>query len=65
MKKIVPKAALAAVLAGVSAFLLKSDVITFWTWWLMAGLLGMLAMENFHLVYWEEVIFFVFFLLWT
>ena len=139
MKKIVPKAALAAVLAGVSAVLLKSDVITFWTWWLMAGLLGMLAMPvtgilfkefddkgwvfskafaiafsgfltwllvslnimefttvtcvlvcvvfaifsfvlfhfqsgkdieclpmgNFHLVYWEEVNFFVFFLLWT
>lgn len=139
MKKIVPKILLAVILAGVSAFLLKSDVITFWTWWLMAGLLGMigmpvtgilfknfedkgwmfskvlfiavagfltwflvtlnildftmltcivvavflallcfllfhiqskkgiecLPMEHFHLIYWEEVLFFVFFLMWT
>ena len=44
MKKIIPKVVLAIALIGVSAFLLKGDVITFWTWWLMAGLFGMLGM---------------------
>lgn len=139
MKKVIPKAVLATGLIVISAFLLKGDVISFWTWWLMAGLFGMLGMpltgmlfkefddkgwvfskvlsiaisgfltwlivtleifefktltcvmvciflaeislltfyfqskkgveclpmKHFQLVYWEEVIFFVFFLVWT
>lgn len=44
MKKWAPKVLLAAALAGLSAFLLKGDVWTFWTWWLLAFLMGMLAM---------------------
>ena len=31
------KLLLAVVLLGLSAFLLKGDVWTFWTWWLLAG----------------------------
>lgn len=30
------KLLLAVVLLGLSAFLLKGDVWTFWTWWLLA-----------------------------
>ena len=37
MKKWAPRVLLAIVLAGVSAFLLKGDVWTFWTWWLLAA----------------------------
>lgn len=44
MKKWIPKLALAAGLAGLSAFLLKGDVWTFWTWWLLALLMGLIAM---------------------
>ncbi|MDD7218692.1 MAG: DUF2298 domain-containing protein [Clostridia bacterium] len=44
MKFLIPKVVLAAVLAGLSAFLLKGDVWTFWTWWLLAFLMGMVAM---------------------
>lgn len=44
MKYLIPKVILAAVLAGLSAFLLKGDVWTFWTWWLLAFLMGMVAM---------------------
>lgn len=44
MKRWGAKIALAAVLAGISAFLLGSDVWTFWTWWLLALLMGMVAM---------------------
>ena len=44
MKKWAPRVLLAAVLAGLSAFLLKGDVWTFWTWWLLAFLMGMVAM---------------------
>ncbi|MDC7290328.1 DUF2298 domain-containing protein [Blautia schinkii] len=44
MKRWGAKIALAAVLAGISAFLLGSDVWTFWTWWLLAALMGMIAM---------------------
>ena len=39
-----PKILLAGALAGLSAFLLRGDVWTFWTWWLLAFLMGMLAM---------------------
>lgn len=31
-------------LLGISAYLLKGDVWTFWTWWLLAGLMGFGAM---------------------
>lgn len=33
------KLLLAVVLLGLSAFLLKGDVWTFWTWWLLAGVI--------------------------
>lgn len=38
------KAVMAAVLLALSAFLLKSDVWTFWTWWLLAAVMGVAAM---------------------
>ena len=38
------KLLLAVVLLGLSAFLLKGDVWTFWTWWLLALFMGMVAM---------------------
>ena len=44
MKKWGLKAGVAALLVVASAFLLKGDVWTFWTWWLLAALLGFLAM---------------------
>ena len=44
MKKWAPRVLLAAALAGLSAFLLKGDVWTFWTWWLLAFLMGKVAM---------------------
>ena len=44
MKKWAPRVLLAVALAGLSAFLLKGDVWTFWTWWLLAFLMGMVAM---------------------
>ena len=44
MKKWAPRVLLAAALAGLSAFLLRGDVWTFWTWWLLAFLMGMVAM---------------------
>ena len=139
MKKIIPKILLAVLLIGLSAVLLQRDVVAFWTWWVLAGLLGMwgmpvtgilfkhfddkgwvfskvlsiascgfltwilvtlkilkfttltcilvclglavismllfavqtkkgiecLPMDKFNLIYWEEVIFFLFFLIWT
>ena len=44
MKKWIEKIIPAVVLVGISAFLLKGDVWTFWTWYLLAGVLGMAAM---------------------
>ena len=44
MKKWGPKAVVVILLAGLSVFLLKGDVWTFWSWWLLAALMGMLAM---------------------
>ena len=48
MKKWVPKVLLAAALAGLSAFLLKGDVWTFWTWWLLLEdyLLGVFGIHD-------------------
>lgn len=40
IKKMVP----AAVLIGISAFLLKGDVWVFWTWYLLAGIMGLIGM---------------------
>lgn len=39
-----PKILAVVVLLGISLFLLGGDVWTFWTWWLLAGLMGMVAM---------------------
>ncbi len=44
MKRLAPRVLLAAAFMGLSAFLLKGDVWTFWTWWILAFLMGMLAM---------------------
>ena len=44
MKKIMPKVIVAVLLATVSACLLKGDVWTFWTWWILAGILGFVGM---------------------
>lgn len=44
MKKWVIRAVPAVLLLGLSAFLLKSDVWVFWTWYLLAGILGLLGM---------------------
>ena len=43
MKRLAPRVLLAAALMGLSVFLLKGDVWTFWTWWILAFLMGMLA----------------------
>ena len=40
MEKIVP----VLILSGVSAFLLKGDVWVFWTWYLLAFVMGMAGM---------------------
>lgn len=44
MKKKIGKIILIIALLGISAFLLKGDVWIFWTWYLLAGVLGLLAM---------------------
>lgn len=44
MKKWMEKMAPVVVLLGVSAFLLKGDVWIFWTWYLLAGLMGLVGM---------------------
>lgn len=43
-KQIAGKALVSFLLLGISAFLLKWDVITFWIWWMLLGLLGMIFM---------------------
>ena len=43
-KKRILQLLLAIPLIGGSAYLLKGDVWTFWTWWLLAGVLGLCAM---------------------
>lgn len=42
--KTILKLAPALLLAALSAYLLKGDVWTFWTWWLLAAVLGVVAM---------------------
>lgn len=44
IQKTVIKAAPAAALIGLSFYLLKGDVWTFLTWWLLAGVMGIVAM---------------------
>lgn len=44
MKKWGIRAVPAVLLAGASAFLLKGDVWIFWTWWLLAGIMGLMGM---------------------
>lgn len=47
------KILLAVMLLGLSAFLLKGDVWTFWTWWLLAGVLGFSAMPVTGRLFWR------------
>ena len=42
-KKRILQLLLAIALIGGSAYLLKVDVLTFWTWWLLEGELGLKA----------------------
>ena len=63
MKKWAPRVLLAAALAGLSAFLLKGDVWTFWTWWLLALFMGMVAMPVTGRLF-EGFVFSSFFLLY-
>ena len=44
IKKVTIRAVPAAVLIALSAYLLKGDVWTFWTWYLLAMVLGIVAM---------------------
>ena len=44
IKKWGVKILFALILIGASAFALKSDVWVFWTWWLMAGVMGLVGM---------------------
>lgn len=47
------KAAVAVALLAISAFLLKSDVWTFWTWWLLAAVMGFAAMPVTGRLFWR------------
>ena len=47
------KILLAAALLGLSAFLLKKDVWTFWTWWLLAAVMGFAAMPVTGRLFWR------------
>lgn len=44
IREILPEMIVGLVLVGLSAYLLKGDVWTFWTWWLLALFMGMVAM---------------------
>lgn len=44
IKKTIIRVIPAAFLVALSAFLLKGDVWTFWTWYLLAGVLGIVGM---------------------
>ncbi len=47
------KLVLSAVMLGLSAFLLKGDVWTFWTWWLLAAVMGFAAMPVTGRLFWR------------
>lgn len=44
IREILPESVAAVILAVLSAYLLQGDVWTFWTWWLLALFMGMVAM---------------------
>ena len=44
IRKILPESIAAVILIALSAYLLGGDVWTFWTWWLLALFMGMVAM---------------------
>lgn len=44
IREILPESVAAVVLIALSAWLLGGDVWTFWTWWLLALFMGMIAM---------------------
>lgn len=44
IRETLPEIIAAVILAGLSAYLLQGDVWTFWTWWLLALFMGMVAM---------------------
>ena len=44
IREILPESVAAVVLIALSAYLLGGDVWTFWTWWLLALFMGMIAM---------------------
>ena len=44
IREIFPEIIAAVILALLSAYLLQGDVWTFWTWWLLAMFMGMVAM---------------------
>ena len=51
--QLIVKILLAAAALGVSAFLLKGDVWTFWTWWLLAAVMGFAAMPVTGSLFWR------------
>ena len=51
--QLIVKILLAAAALGVSAFLLKGDVWTFWTWWLLAAVMGFAAMPVTGRLFWR------------
>ena len=44
IRETLPEIIAAVILAALSAYLLQGDVWTFWTWWLLALFMGMVAM---------------------
>ena len=44
IRELFPELTAAVILTVLSAYLLGGDVWTFWTWWLLAFLMGMVAM---------------------
>lgn len=44
IREILPESVAAVILVVLSAYLLQGDVWTFWTWWLLALFMGMVAM---------------------
>ena len=51
--QLIVKILLAAAALGASAFLLKGDVWTFWTWWLLAAVMGFAAMPVTGRLFWR------------
>ena len=51
--QLIVKILLAAAALGASAFLLKGDVWTFWTWWLLAAVMGFAAMPVTGSLFWR------------